>query len=159
MIAIQTNKEFVFNSSKGFIRLEIDLIQNKPREELYVMRIIDSVNKDVQEEQQFAVVDDEGNTTYETRTVTVNKVLETKPVRFKAMTYQELDQLAELLDVDMSQGNLRENINNLFRKGLLIVTQKECQDGISGEQGKGMYFTEAQDWEIFGKPSEQEKLN
>ena len=54
----------------------------------------------------------------------------------------ELDQLSTYLNVDMTVGNLRENINELFRKGLLLITQMECQ------KGEGMYFSEAQDWEI-----------
>ena len=32
-------------------------------------------------------------------------------------------------------------------QGLLITTQQECQKGISGE-GKGMCFSEIQDWTI-----------
>lgn len=159
MIAIQTNKDMIFNSSKGRIRMEIDVIQNKPNQGLYEMRIVDSVNKDVEEEQEVPVTSEDGTITYETQKVIVNKILDVKPPRFKTMTYEELDNLVQFLDVDMSQGNLRENINNLFRKGLLIVTQQECVNGISGEPGRGMYFTEAQDWEIFGERSTLDKLN
>lgn len=63
----------------------------------------------------------------------------------KIQAYDELDVLAEALDVDMTVGTLRENIKELFRRGLLFITQKECVDGINGEPGFGMYFTESQD--------------
>lgn len=159
MIAIQTNKDMIFNSSKGKIRMEIDLISNRPSEKVYEMRIIDSVNKDFEEEQQIPIIDDLGNITFETKIVIINKTLEEKAPRFKIMTYDELRQLVEVLNVDVSQGDIMDNFHFLFRKGLLIVTQQECLAGISGEPNKGMYFTEAQDWEIYGEKSKIEKLN
>ena len=42
---------------------------------------------------------------------------------------------------------ITNNKNKLFQKGLLIIIQSECQQGISGE-GKGMYFSEINDWQI-----------
>ena len=52
------------------------------------------------------------------------------------------------------QSNLRENIEEVFKQGLLLYTQQECINGISREPGKGMYFTEAQNWEIVQEPLE-----
>ena len=51
------------------------------------------------------------------------------------------------LQIPTSVQELLDSINELFRQGLLITTQQECQKGISGE-GKGMYFSEIQDWII-----------
>ena len=56
-----------------------------------------------------------------------------------------LGKILQLKDSDFP--SLTDYINELFRQGLLITTQQECQKGISGE-GKGMYFSEAQDWII-----------
>ncbi|MCX8526149.1 hypothetical protein OF897_19730 [Chryseobacterium formosus] len=144
MIAIQTNKDVIFNSTRGIIKMEIDLCQNKPNQKIYEMRIIDSISKVL--DQEVTTKDEEGNDVKET--IQVRKTFDTKPPRFKTMTYKELDALAEILNIDITQGNFRESINELFRRGLLAITQKECIDGISGEVGRGLYFTEAQDWEI-----------
>lgn len=127
--------------------MQIDLIQNNTFNS-YTMRIIDSCVKEVTEDVQVPVLEDNGAVTMETQSRTYLKVLEKKEPRFKTITYTELDALAEILDVDITQGNLRENIDELFRRGLLVITQKECANGISGEPGRGLYFTEAQDWEI-----------
>ena len=77
----------------------------------------------------------------------VVKVLGTN-FRYKSYTYQELSQLGQTLNLDASNfPSLIDYINELFKQGLLVTTQQECQEGISGE-GKGMYFSEAQDWAI-----------
>ncbi|HEX7868925.1 MAG TPA: hypothetical protein VF455_02320 [Chryseobacterium sp.] len=136
-----------FLSTKGIIRMQIDLIQNNTLNS-YTMRIIDSCVKEVEEEVEVPIVQENGTVVMETQTKTILKVLEKKEPRFKTMTYDELDSLTEILNVDMTKGNLRENLNELFRRGLLAITQKECVDGISGEVGRGLYFTEAKDWEI-----------
>ena len=145
MIAIQTNKDFIFNTSRGKIKMEIDLIQNKPLEGIYEMRIIDSVSKMVTENVQIGY-SEQNQPIYEEKTF--EKVLDKKAPRFKTLTYAELDTLAENLNVDMTTGNLRENYNELYRQGLLLFTQNECINGITGEAGFGMYFTQAQDWEV-----------
>lgn len=120
MIAIKSKKDLMFPPSyRGIVTMKIDLIQNKPEEEVYELRIIDTCMKG--EDSQ------KGN----------------EVVRFKTMTYDELDQLAAILNVDMSdKTKLRENINELFRQGLFAITQQECL------KGEGMYFSEVQDWEI-----------
>lgn len=43
MIAIQSNKKLQFPPANvGYVKMEIDLIQNKPIEEVYEIRIIDT---------------------------------------------------------------------------------------------------------------------
>lgn len=138
MIAIKSNKELYFPSGKGIVTMKIDMIINRPDTGTYEMRIVDTCERDV-------IVDEQTVTQF------VGFI-----TRFKTMSYEELDDLAELLDVDMTVGSLRENINELFRQGLLIVTQKECADGIYGEPGLGQYASQAQDWEIY-RPTAEER--
>lgn len=53
------------------------------------------------------------------------------------------DELTALLQgMEIEQPISVNNIDDVFRQGLLFITQMEC------EQGKGIYFSDAQDWEI-----------
>ncbi|MCQ4155128.1 hypothetical protein PG294_07195 [Riemerella anatipestifer] len=125
---------------KGIVTMEIDLIQNKPTENKYELRIIDTCTKEVEEE-----VNEVEPITQETITkkIMVIKRLGTPVTRIKVYTYEELEQLSKLLRLNLEDfESYTDYINELFRKGLLIITQKECQEG------KGMYFSESQDWEI-----------
>lgn len=143
MIAIQSTKKLQFPpASVGYITMEIDLIQNKPKEKLYELRIIDTCTDDVIEK---VSVPNEDGTGLEEKELNVTKILGTN-VRFKTYTYDELSMLGKILQLNVLDfPSLTDYINELFRQGLLITTQQECQKGISGE-GKGMYFSEAQDW-------------
>lgn len=131
MIAIKSNKELYFPDGKGFVTMKIDLIQNAPDARTYTMRLEDTCTREVTE----------GEITKEVK-------IGNPKIRFKTMTYDEIDALYELLEVENLDLNLRQKIDESFRQGLLAVTQKECQDGISGEEGKGQYYSEAQDWYI-----------
>ena len=143
MIQIKSNKILMFPPSyRGFVTMTIDIIQNHPNDQLYTMRLVDSCYKIEQEERDVYSVDENGEEVHTTETIDVKVKLGNDIVRFKTMTYAELDQLATILNVDMTVGVLRENINELFRQGLLLTTQQEA---INGE---GMYFSEPQDWEI-----------
>ena len=144
IIAIQSNKKLMFPpASVGFIKMEIDLIQNKPSEGLYEIRIVDSCIDTITE----TVSSLKPDGTPEENQVETTKVL-ASITRFKTYTYDQLDQLGNLLQINITDfSSLTDYINELFRRGLLLTTQQECQKGISGE-GKGMYFSEAQDWVI-----------
>lgn len=143
MIAIQTKKDVIFKTSKGKVRMEIDLIQNKPNEKVYELRIIDSVYKNVTENIQKGM-DKNDQPILEERTSF--KQVDKNEARFKTFKYEEFDALVSAMGVDTSVSV--DAINDVFRQGLLFITQQECQAGITGEPGFGMYFTEAQDWEI-----------
>jgi len=132
MIAIKSSKELYFPDGKGFVTMKIDLIQNHPDSEVYIMRLEDSCCREM--------TNDEGDT----QTVSVGQPI----IRFKTMSYKDLDDLYDLLNIDEVNLNMREKINESFRQGLLAVTQKECIDSISGEEGKGQYYSEVQDWYI-----------
>jgi len=131
MIAIRTNKEIYFSDGKGFVTMKIVIIQNDVPTKQYVMKIIDTCEKEI---------DVEG--------VPTIKQVGKSVIRFKTMTYDELDALYDSLNMEDVDLPMREKINESFRQGLLLVTQKECIDGISGEEGKGQYYSEAQDWYI-----------
>ena len=145
MIAIKSEKKLLFPpASVGYVTMEIDLIQNKPKEGVYELRIIDTCTDNVLEK---ISVPNEDGTGLEEKEVEVVKTLGTN-VKFKTYTYEELAMLGKILQLkDSDFPSLTDYINELFRQGLLITTQQECQKGISGE-GRGMYFSEAQDWEI-----------
>ena len=144
MIAIQSTKKLQFPpASIGYITMEIDLVQNKPKEEVYELRIVDTCTDVVVE--KTPILNIQGEIEEEEKEVV--KVLGTN-VRSKIYTYQELSQLGQILKLNVSNfPSLTDYINELFKQGLLITTQQECQKGISGE-GKGMYFSEVQDWII-----------
>ena len=144
MIAIKSNKKLQFPpASIGYVTMEIDLVQNKPKEEVYELRIVDTCTDVVVE--KTPVLNIQGEIAEEEKEVV--KVLGTN-VRSKVYTYQELSQLGQILKLNVSDfPSLTDYINELFKQGLLITTQQECQKGISGE-GKGMYFSEVQDWII-----------
>lgn len=136
MIAIQSNVKLQFPpASVGFVRIEIDLIQNKPKEEFYELRILDTCFDFVEEDVNGVLTE-------------VKKILGTAQ-RFKKYTYADLIALSTALNVDFSDNTKRvESINQIFKNGILAVTQQECLAGISGVSNKGMYFSEAQNWEI-----------
>ena len=106
------------------------------------MRIIDTCTDNILEK---ISVPNEDGTGLEEKEVEVVKTLGTN-VRFKTYTYDELAMLGKILQLNVLDfPSLTDYINELFRQELLITTQQECQKGISGE-GRGMYFSEAQDW-------------
>lgn len=150
-VAIKSNKRLMFPpASIGYVEMEIDLIQNKPGEGLYNLRIVDTCfdfeNKEVLTyDKDGAIINDaDGNPIM--KTIQQKKILE-KNIRQKSYTYEDLSQLGQMLNVDFSEGTMTDNINHIFEQGLLITTQMECRQGLTGE-GKGMYFSEVQDWEI-----------
>ncbi|WP_133147612.1 hypothetical protein [Elizabethkingia ursingii] len=119
MIAIKTKSKRQFPpASVGFIQIEIDLIQYIPRQNVYVLRIKDS-----------CYIDGENGQNQISQPLT----------RFFTLTYDEIKQLANDLNIP---DNAILSDPELFRQGLLMVTQQECQEN------KGRYFTQASDWEI-----------
>ena len=121
MIAIQSNKKLQFPpASIGYVTMEIDLIQNKPNDEVYELRIIDTCT-DVVIEKTF-VPNIQGE--IEEQEKEVVKILGTN-IRSKSYTYQELSQLGQILNLNISNfPSLTDYINELFRQGLLITTQQ-----------------------------------
>lgn len=130
-IAIRSNKELYFPEGKGIITMKINFIQINPEVGTYTIRLEDSCTREVVEEDVI-------------KTVSIG----IPRIRFKTMTYEELDTLYESLNIDQLDLKMREKVDESFRQGLLLITQKECIDGISGEANKGQYYSEAEDWYI-----------
>jgi|LakMenEpi03Aug12_release.lakeMendotaPanAssembly.Ray.scaffolds.fasta_scaffold00217_20 hypothetical protein len=158
MIAIQSNKKLQFPPANvGYVKMEIDLIQNKPSEEVYELRIIDTcfdkvIEKQLKKDYILQITPEKPINLIEPKEedyedVEVIKILGTN-TRLKKYTYAQLKELSIQLNVDFSDNSLTlQNINELFQKGLLIIIQLECQQGISGKD-KGMYFSKIEDWQI-----------
>lgn len=150
-IAIESKTKLMFPpASIGYVEMEIDLIQNKPAENKYELRIIDrcfdyeSQEVPTYDEANNPILDEDGNAV--TETIQAKKTLG-ENTRKKSYSYEMLAGLASHLQIDFSEGLMTDNINNLFRQGLLLETQMECQQGLTGE-GKGMYFSTADTWQI-----------
>lgn len=63
--------------------------------------------------------------------------------RFSEYTDEEMNMLSALVNLPAPDASeLAEFVEEVFRQGLLLKTQQECL------QGKGIYFSEAEDWEI-----------
>jgi hypothetical protein len=148
MIAIQSNRKLQFPpASVGFVRMEIDLIQNKPKEEVYDLRIIDTCFEIATErrlKQSYVQQENVEPTEDDYEDVEIEVVLG-KNTRFKTYSYDQLRQMSQAIP-NSNADNEIDRINELFSNGLLLITQMECSQNISGE-GKGMYFSEATDWE------------
>ena len=144
IIAIKSNKKLQFPpTSIGYVVMEIDLIQNKPKEGIYELRIVDRCVEDVLE--KVHIINEQGES--EEKDVLIEKTI-ASTTRFKTYTYDGVKQLGDVLNLNPNDyESLTDYINELFRQELLITTQQECQKGISGE-GRGMYFSEIQDWII-----------
>lgn len=145
-ILIQSNKKLQFPpSSIGFVDIEIDLAQINPILETWSLRLVDKC-WDI-----FPVKDEEGKVikNEDGTDKTEIKILGTNPRGLKTYTFAELSMISSMLPISMTdKAKLSENIAKALQYGILLVTQKECMDGISGMPGKGMYFSSAEDWII-----------
>lgn len=145
MIAIQSKKELFFGQAKiGFIKMEFETITNRPTSKTYEVGIKDTCFR--KETETIEIPNESGGTSQKK----IENYIELGSVyRYKTFTYEEFEQMTQLIKLS-KKTNLSEveKINEMFRIGLLLTTQKECQEGASGMAGKGMYLSEAGDWEI-----------
>lgn len=158
-IQLKSKKELLFPPfHKGIVRMDIDLIQNFPKEEKYVLRIIDTCEKEVEEEYQEAVYPEDFNMddlsdenrskiTYETKTRKVVKFLGTPITRFSEQSYAKIKNLVQALQqtnpnikkMDLDDANIET-----FRQGLYFITKNEIE-----QQGLKWYGCDSiNDWEI-----------
>lgn len=146
MIAIRSKKELFFGEAKaGFIRMEIDEIINKPSTQMYTLKIIDTCFKEVEEEVE---VWNEAEGVMKTEKIKDERIQGQK-TRYVSYSYDHVKGLAAILKLNKSKFPSEvEYINELFKKGLLIVTQKECVESLAGYDNKGMYLSEATDCEL-----------
>lgn len=146
MIAIRSNKELFFGEAKaGFIRMEIEEIINRPSTQTYALRIVDTCFKEIEEEVE---VWNETEGVMKTEKIKDERIQGHK-TRYVSYSYDQVKILAEVLKLNKSKFPSEvEYINELFKLGLLIVTQKECKESLTGYENKGMYLSEATDWEL-----------
>nr|DAM87551.1 MAG TPA: hypothetical protein [Bacteriophage sp.] len=146
MIAIRSNKELFFGEAKaGFIRMEIEEIINRPSTQTYTLRIVDTCFKEIEEEVE---VWNETEGVMKTEKIKDERIQGHK-TRYVTYSYNQVKILAEVLKLNKSKFQSEvEYINELFKLGLLIVTQKECKESLAGYENKGMYLSEATDWEL-----------
>lgn len=146
MIAIRSNKELFFGEAKaGFIRMEIEEIINRPATQTYTLRIVDTCFKEIEEEIE---VWNETEGVMKTERIKDERTQGQK-TRYVSYSYDQFKILAKVLKLDKSKFPSEvEYINELFKLGLLIVTQKECKESLAGYENKGMYLSEMADWEL-----------
>lgn len=146
MIAIRSNKELFFGEAKsGLIRMEIEEIINRPASQTYTLRIVDTCFKEIEEEIE---VWSETEKVMKTEKIKDERIQGQK-TRYVSYSYNQVKILAEVLKLNKSKFPSEvEYINELFKLGLLIVTQKECKESLAGYENKGMYLSEATDWEL-----------
>lgn len=152
---ISTNKLQFPPTSKGVVMMDVSLIQILPEEGKYELTIVDKcleveditiqkpIYKEDPETKEQVIVE------YETETIQQVKELarQTRPGRI--FTYEQLDQLSKLLQINKNDFESEtEYITEMFKQGLLAVTQKECVEGIVGK-GLGMYFSKVNQWKIY----------
>jgi hypothetical protein len=149
-IAIESTKKLQFPPFMlGYVKMEIDLIQNKPVDNVYELRITDTCFDKITEKklkEDYVPVDGQQPLESDYEELDTIKVLGVN-TRFVKYSYELIKGLETSLGVTTTKKFLVEKEQDLFQKGLLAITQKECVDGISGE-GKGMYFSEVGDWKI-----------
>ncbi|WPC14600.1 hypothetical protein LEQ04_08400 [Riemerella anatipestifer] len=137
--------------------MDVDLIQNKPKEEKYELRIVDTCTKEVEEEIQVPIYPDDFNPTdfseenqskitFETRKQKVTKVLGTPITRFSFQSYEQVKQLVRLLQskTQIKQMDLDDAIIEAFRQGLYFTTKDE----IENRDLKWYGCESINDWEI-----------
>lgn len=112
---------------RGFVEMEIDLIQNLPNEEKYELRIVDRCF--ILEPQDDAEI-------------SKKKYIGNPQTRFSTISYEDIKNLLSEIQMEINDRLSPELINKVFQKGLLKITQKECEKGIT------WYNSQANNWII-----------
>lgn len=134
---------------EGFVEMRIKDITNSPEEERYRLLIVDTCY-DYEDIENEIYEDNYDPDTGEglTKEVVRTRVDYHEQIRERFYSYSELSILGKMLNLDKSKfKDETEYINELFTQGLLLMTQKECMDNISGP-GLGMYFSKVNEWVI-----------
>lgn len=141
-IAIVTQDKFIFKGSvKGYIETKMSLPQLLPEEKVWEIVFQDTCFDIVTEK----VYDSESDSDKE---VEVVKELGFEIRPNKRFSFEQVDAIAKQTGVDKNSFDSdMEYIIEVLKKGLLYITQKECEEGIF-EKGVGMYGTPASTWKI-----------
>ena len=140
-IAIKSKRKLPFDlvlRIEGFVKVEIDLYQRTKKG--WYLRIIDTCTYEIEEMQ----VQPNPENPEEMIQVPV-KVEQYKSItREKEYPAEFLNGLALAVNAKkiLKNETFAEDLDKLFKVGLLALTQKECVEG------KGIYFSNAEDWEL-----------
>lgn len=148
-IALQSTKALLFPPMySGTVTMEIDLIQNKPAEEVYELRILDTCTVEAEEDNpEYLALPEEAREGSEIPAkIKLTKQLGETQVRLRRYSYEQIRQLAMALNVPHGEDGVHW-INEVFRQGFLTLTNMECQEA-KQKGGKGIYFSELGDWKI-----------
>lgn len=137
---IVTKEKFILKENfKGFIETKVYLIQIVPEEKSWYLSLQDTCfdmvlkrifNSDTNQEEEVIMREDYA---YIQRPG-------------KKFSNEEIDNIAKLVNINrQSFSSEVEYIYSVFQKGLLLITQQECNKGIL-ETGKGLYGTTAETW-------------
>ncbi|MDY3512947.1 hypothetical protein PG303_06950 [Riemerella anatipestifer] len=141
----------------GYVTMTVDLIQNKPLEEKYELRIIDSCHEEVEEEINVPIYpenfdfkdmspENQSLVTFEKQKQKVTKMLGNPITRFSVQPYSQIKQLVQLLQskTQIKQMDLDDAIIEAFRQGLYFTTKDE----IENKNLKWYGCESIEDWEI-----------
>lgn len=140
-IAIRSKKKLPFDlvaRIEGFIKVEIDLYQRT--KEGWYLRIIDTCTYEVQEQEEQPNPENPA----EMISVPVKVEKTASIIREKVYPAEFLNTLAIAVNAKklIKNESFAVDLDKLFQAGLLALTQQECMEG------KGIYLSNAQDWEI-----------
>lgn len=140
-IAIESTRKLPFDPIsriEGFVRVEIDLYQRT--EKGWYLRIKDSCSYEMEEIQEQPNPDNPEETIPISIMVQKQKVL----IREKEYPAEFLNTLAIAVNAKklIQNETFALDLDNLFKVGLLALTQQECMEG------KGIYFSNAEDWKL-----------
>lgn len=151
MIAIKSKKELTFDPvsrQKGYVTVEIESYSRNAQNKTFTLNLIDTVSY-MADVKRIVIDPPQLNSetgeliTFEPREEIVSEKKTKSVRRGKSYSDTELLTLAAILgEEEITTANILLKMDVLFQKGLLLTTQLECQ------QGKGIYFSSENDWEM-----------
>lgn len=149
MIAIKSNKPLTFNPvsrEMGVITVSIDSYMRNTKDDtftLYITDLVEYVAPVTVKVREVVGLDENNQEVYEMVEKTIFADRRKQMSRTKTYKVEELITLGRSLGIsDIEVRTLVEKTDELFRKGLLAITQMECVEG------RGIYMSEAGDWFI-----------
>lgn len=149
MIAIKSNKPLTFDPvsrEMGIITVSIDSYMRNSKDDTFTLYITDLVEYTAPTKirvKEVVGLDNNNQEIYEFVEKTIFADRRKHIQRTKVYSTQELVSLGQTLGIyDIEVLTIIDKLDELFRKGLLAITQMECVEG------KGIYMSEAGDWFI-----------
>lgn len=149
-IGLRSKRGLFFPPAFNDTQVEMDIvtIQNNINENgipTYTLKIVDRGYKEVEEEVSEFIQNENGEYDEIIKKITVRKKVGKDIVRGldRSYTYDELNRLAQAVGANFDDiSKSCENINEMFRRGFLTLTNIECASG------EGLYGSNIGDFEI-----------